>query len=155
MTPCPLAPLFSSFFLSKVKIFKTKAYTHCTHIFRTLQKTKVTRNFCRHKPMDSFHLTSYFSLLFIQLNSETHSSLGFYDNTPSWFPREFLGWLLLFSVIFKCFILHLFLRVWPLVLFCTTHLGKSSTIPMATVRNSQSSLFPTPYLLDSLHFLFR
>lgn len=53
-------------------------------------------------------------------------------------------WILVFSLIFKFFILYLFLRVWSLALF-----DKSSVIPRATVGSSQSSLpaAPTPFVL--------
>lgn len=105
--------------------------------------------------MDSFHLTSYFTLLFIHSYLETHTSLEFpwqHALLISMLPP----WILLFSLIFKFFNLYLFLRVWSSLLFSTALLDKSSIIPKAIVISSQSSFsyHPTPSVLPvSLSFI--
>ena len=98
--------------------------------------------------MDSFHLTSYFTLLFIHSYLETHTSLEFpwqHALLISMLPP----WILLFSLIFKFSNLYLFLRVWSSLLFSIALLDKSSIIPKAIVISSQSSFsyHPTPYVL--------
>lgn len=100
------------------------------------------KNFCWYKPVGSFHLTSYLSLLFIHLYPNLLFPGFLWQHTlliPMLPP-----WILVFSLIFKFFILYLFLRVWSLVLLPTTLLDKSSVIPRAAVGNSQSSIPTTP-----------
>lgn len=110
------------------------------------------KTFCCHETMDSFHSTSYFSLLFIHLNWETHSSLSFLTTHPPDFHARSLD--LPFQFNFQLFHPPPVPQSWilspllhnPSWQFIHHSYGNS---------NPQSSLFTTLHLLFSLCFLFQ